>query len=81
MSTASPTEIESTVNESLEQFGADPDAINREARFEDLDIDSLDLAELSQIVEDKYGVQLKEADMEKIETVGDAIDLIASRAG
>ena len=52
-----------------------------EATFEDLDVDSLDLAELSQIIEDEFGVQLKGDDVGKIKTVGDAIDLVVSRAG
>ena len=43
--------------------------------------DSLDLAELSQIIEDEYGIALKGDDVGKIKTVGDAIDLVVSRAG
>ena len=48
--------------------------------FEELDIDSLDLVELAQVVEDEYGVVLKGEDMKELKTVGDAIDLIVSRA-
>jgi acyl carrier protein len=73
--------IETTVYEALKEFGADPELVNRDAVLEDIDIDSLDMAELSQIVEDEYGVRLEGSDMEKIKTVGDAIDLISSRAG
>jgi acyl carrier protein len=72
--------IEATVQEALKNFGADPDEISRDAKLEDLDIDSLDMAELAQIVEDKHGVELKGADMENVQTVGDAIDLVAARA-
>ena len=43
-------------------------------------MDSLDLVELAQIVEDDYGVELADSDLDKLETVGDAIDLIAARA-
>ena len=35
----------------------------------------------SQIIEDEFGVQLKGDDVGKIKTVGDAIDLVVSRAG
>jgi acyl carrier protein len=77
---ATTTEIETTVFEALETFGADPDAINRDAGFEELDVDSLDLAELAQIVDDKYGVTIGGDDMKKIKTVGDVLDLIAARA-
>ena len=57
------------------------DEITREATFEDLDVDSLDLAELSQIIEDEYGVALKGDDVGKIKTVGDAIDLVVQPSG
>ena len=79
--TATREEIESRVFEALEEFGAEPSEITREATFEDLDVDSLDLAELSQIIEDEFGVQLKGDDVGKIKTVGDAVDLVVSRAG
>jgi acyl carrier protein len=73
-------QVEQVVRTSLESFGAEPDAINREAKLEDLDIDSLDLAELSQIVEEQYGVNLTSSDVKAIVTVGDAVDLIVERA-
>ena len=78
---ASPETVEKVVREALPQFGVEPDDISREATFEDLDVDSLDLAELSQIIEDEFGVQLKGDDVGRIKTVGDAIDLVVSRAG
>ena len=72
--------VQKTVFEALPQFGVDEDQITREATFEDLDVDSLDLAELSQIIEDEYGVALKGDDVGKIKTVGDAIDLVMKRS-
>lgn len=72
--------VAETVFSSLEEFGAEPEALSREATFEALDIDSLDLAELSQIVDEKYGVVIKGEDMENLKTVGDVIDFIAARA-
>jgi acyl carrier protein len=75
------TDVQTTVVEALESFGAEPDEIVREAKLKDLDVDSLDLAELSQIVEDRYGVELTGADVERIKTVGDAIDTVVERAG
>ena len=79
--TVTPEAVETTVREALAQFGPEPDEIKLEATFEELDVDSLDLAELSQIIEDEYGVQLKGDDVGKIKTVGDAIDLTVNRAG
>ena len=81
MSTATDvTKVEKTVHDALETFGAEPTAINREASFAELDVDSLDLAELSQIVEEEYGVTFKSSDVEQLKTVGDAIDFIVARA-
>jgi len=74
-------QVEARVVETLASFGPDESLIIREATFEELDIDSLDLVELAQIVEDEYGVVLKGEDMKQLKTVGDAIDLIVARAG
>jgi len=72
--------VQDTVFKALEEFGAEPDEITLEATFEAIDIDSLDLAELAQIVEDEYSVKIDGKDMESIKTVGDVVSLIADRA-
>jgi acyl carrier protein len=80
MSTAvSEQQIEKVVVDSLQTFGADPEQIKPDATFEALDVDSLDLAELSQIVHEQLGVELKGSDVAEVKTVEDAIKLIASR--
>jgi acyl carrier protein len=73
-------QVEGRVIETLASFGPDEESITRGATFEELDIDSLDLVELAQIVEDEYGVVLKGEDMKELKTVGDAIDLIVAKA-
>jgi acyl carrier protein len=77
--TATREQIEERVTKALVEFGAEPDQIAPDAEFEALDIDSLDLVELAQIVEDEYGVQLKGEDMEGVTTVGQAVDLVMSK--
>jgi acyl carrier protein len=79
--TVTKEQIEERITKALEEFGAEPSEINRDAEFEALDVDSLDLVELAQIVEDDYGVTLKGEDMEGLKTVGQAVDLVAERAG
>jgi acyl carrier protein len=69
------------VFQALEEFGAEPDQINADAEFEGMDVDSLDLVELAQIVEDEYSVQLKGEDMEGVKTVRQAVDLVMSKLG
>ena len=60
-----------------------PSATSSRARraFEDLDIDSLDLVELAQIVEDEFGVELRGDDVKDVKTVGEVIDLVVTKAG
>jgi acyl carrier protein len=80
MSTITTEQVETRVVETLASFGPDASQITRDATFESLDIDSLDLVELAQVIEDEYGVVLKGEDMKDLKTVGDAIDLIVSKA-
>ncbi|HEX5980852.1 MAG TPA: phosphopantetheine-binding protein [Thermoleophilaceae bacterium] len=79
--TVTREEIEQRVFKALEEFGAEPDQINADAEFESMDVDSLDLVELAQIVEDEYGVQLKGEDMEGVKTVRQSVDLVMSKLG
>jgi acyl carrier protein len=72
--------VEKTIYDGLVELGTERDQLSREASLEDLDVDSLDLVELAQIVEDEYGVILKGEDMKELTTVGDAVDLITQRA-
>jgi acyl carrier protein len=80
MSTVTKEQVQDSVIEALASFGPDADSITPDKTFEELDIDSLDLVELAQIVEDDYGVVLKGEDMKELKTVGDAVELISSRA-
>lgn len=79
--TATREEIESRVFKALEEFGAEPDQIGPDAEFEALDVDSLDLVELAQIVEDEFGVRLEGDDLKGITTVGQVIDLVVEKSG
>jgi len=80
MATITTEQVEARVVETLASFGPDASQITRDSTFEELDIDSLDLVELAQVVEDDYGVVLKGEDMKELKSVGDAIDMIVSRA-
>jgi acyl carrier protein len=73
-------EIEEGLMDALATMGPERDEITRDATFEQLDIDSLDLVELLQIAEEKYGVQLNPEDAKDVKTVGGAIDLVIERA-
>jgi acyl carrier protein len=77
--TVTREQVQETIFKALATFGPDPDDITLEATLGELDVDSLDLAELSQILEDEFGVALKSSDAAQIKTVGDAVDLVAAR--
>jgi acyl carrier protein len=73
--------VEKTIYDGLVELGTERDDLAREATLESLDIDSLDLVELAQIVEDEYGVELKGDDVKDVKTVGEVIDLVVAKAG
>jgi len=73
--------VEKTIYDGLVELGTERDDLSREATLESLDVDSLDLVELAQIVEDEYGVELKGDDVKDVKSVGDVIDLVVAKAG
>ena len=72
--------VEKVIFDGLEEIGAEGE-VTREATFEDLDVDSLDVVELAQIVEDEFGVELDGDAVKDVRTVGDVIDLVVARSG
>lgn len=78
--TVTVQQVESRIFEVLATLGPEPEDITREADLVTLDIDSLDLVELSQVVEDEMGVKLEADDVKDLQTVGDVIDLVVARA-
>lgn len=71
--------IEERLVEALEELGPERDDITREATLESLEIDSLDIVELAQMVEDEWGVEIKAEAVKHIRTVGEAFDLVIGR--
>jgi len=64
----------------VEVLSVEADQVTREARFaEDLDADSLDLVELVMALEEEFGVSVEEEELEGIETVGAAYDLVVGK--
>jgi acyl carrier protein len=75
-----PQTAEKVITDGLVEVGAEPAEISREATFESLDVDSLDLVEIAQIVEDEFGVELTGDDVQNLKTVGDVIDMVVAKA-
>lgn len=78
--TVSTEQVEQVIVEALARFGPDLEDITSEATFESLDIDSLDLVELAQVIDDEFGVRLESSDVAEMKTVGDVIELVVARA-
>ena len=76
----SPDNVEKTIFDGLVELGTERDELSRDASLEEIDVDSLDLVELAQIVEDEYGVELKGDDVKDVKTVGEVIDLVVAKA-
>ena len=59
-----------------EQLNTDA-AINEDTSFkDDLGLDSLDLFELAMAIEEEFGVEIPQEDLENVVTVGDAVEFI-----
>jgi acyl carrier protein len=78
--TVSLQEIETTIAEAIAEIGPDISEIKRDATLETLDVDSLDLVEVAQVIEEEFGVRLVVEDAESLRTVGDVYDLVYARA-
>ena len=64
----------------VEVLSVSEDQVVPEAKFgDDLDADSLDLVELVMALEEEFGVEVPEEDLEGIETVGQAYDLVVGK--
>jgi acyl carrier protein len=49
--------------------------------WEELEVDSLDLVELVQALEDEYGVRIEDEQLKGVKTVGDAVRLVVAAKG
>jgi acyl carrier protein len=79
MSTATRDAVSRKVIETLASFGPAIEDVSPGRTLEELDIDSLDIAELAQVVEEEYGVEISGDDAAAVTTVGDTIDLVLAK--
>ena len=62
-----------------EEFGVPEDEVAAEATFEALGLDSLDVVELTLVLEEKTGIKLEDEELEDVRTVQDAIDKVKEK--
>ena len=64
----------------VEVLSVSEEQVVPDAKFgDDLDADSLDLVELVMALEEEFGVEVPEEDLEGVETVGQAYDLVVGK--
>lgn len=64
----------------VEVLSVDASKIVHTAHFsDDLDADSLDLVELVMALEEEFGIEVPESDLEGVDTIGKAFDLVTSK--
>jgi len=64
----------------VEVLSVSADPVVPEAKFgDDLDADSLDLVELVMALEEEFDIEVPEEELEGVETVGQAYDLVVAK--
>lgn len=64
----------------VETLSVDAAQVTKEATFaEDLDADSLDVVELVMALEEEFGIEVPEEELQDVKTVGQAFDIIVSK--
>ncbi len=63
-----------------EQLAADKDAMTAETKIaEDLGADSLDLVDLLMSMEDEFGIEFPDEEVENLRTIGDVVNYISAK--
>lgn len=66
-------EVLNKIKEIVPKFGVNPDDVTDASTLEDLDMDSLDVVEIMQAIEDDLGIRVPDEDLEDLTTIGDAV--------
>jgi acyl carrier protein len=71
--------VQDKIIDAVVELGIDRDAITPEATLKSLDLDSLDLVEVAQILEQQLGIEIKAEDVKDVETFAQVVDLVVSK--
>jgi acyl carrier protein len=74
--TVSREQVKNRIVAALVEFGAEEDELKPEAKLKDVDVDSLDLFEVGQILQQEYGLTVDPEEFEGVETLGEALDIL-----
>lgn len=73
-------DIETRIVNALKQFNkVDPESVTSKSHFQkDLGLDSLETIDVIMLIEDEFSIEIPDAEMEKIQTIEDAINYISA---
>lgn len=60
----------------VDVLGVSPDEVGEDSAFDDFDADSLDKLQLVTAFEDEFGLEIPDDQLESINSVADAVDVI-----
>jgi acyl carrier protein len=63
----------------VDEFGVPAEEVAPDATFEALGLDSLDVVELTLVLEEQTGVKLEDEELEDVRTVQDAVDKVSQK--
>jgi len=73
-------DILGTIKDHLAGRGIDAeDVIPSAAMGDDLDFDSLDTAELTLAIEEKFAIEVADADLDGVRTIGDIVEVVQAK--
>ena len=70
--------LEKTIEIASDVLGTNPDDVNEQTTFDDLDADSLDRLQLVTAMEDEFDLEIDEEKLLAISSVADAVEAIES---
>ncbi len=72
--------FEKVKNLLVEELSVNPDDVTLTAELaNDLGVNSLELADMILLIEEKYDIEITDDDIHKIVTVGDIVDFLSSK--
>jgi acyl carrier protein len=79
--TVGTTDIEARILAAINELGGpDPATLSPTTTFEEIDLDSLDLVEMGQMMEEELGISLDTSDISELKTIADAVELMRRHA-
>lgn len=66
----------------VSKLKVEPEKVTREADFfEDLGLDSIDLMTAVMAIEEQFGIEVADKELENVNTIGQALEVLASKVG